>query len=129
MTSSIPDFVVYILGILLILELAGLFIAVQEINRADYRIKSLELDKKYLEERLTTRMWYSNNLRIVRLLREGDYSIQTIQRKEFQILVMETAELYEKIKTKNQEISNDPDMDIMENFYNSLLLANNSKPS
>ncbi len=100
MTSGIPDYIVYILGVLLALYTLGIFLANKKISRLELRIKFLEIDKKYLAERLDTRMWYSNNLRMVMLLREGNYSIQTIQRKEFQILLMETMELYEKLKSK-----------------------------
>ncbi|MBI4158366.1 MAG: hypothetical protein HY505_01995 [Candidatus Yanofskybacteria bacterium] len=123
-----PDYVFYTLSILIFLETIGLFLAVLEISRLDHQAKLLAIDKKYLEERLITRIWYSNNLKIVMMLREGNYSARTIQRQEFQSLLVETIELYEKIKDLNPDMSDDLDIDTMENAYAALLDIKNSLP-
>src|SRR3989338_10826469 len=124
-----PDYVFYTLGVLIFLETIGLFLAIREISKLDYKIKSLAIDKKYLEERLVARIWYSNNLKITMMLREGNYDARTIQRQEFQSLLMETIELYEKIKDQNPDMPNDLDIDTMGNAYANLLDIRNSLPS
>ncbi len=129
MTSSYPDYVVYILGIIVILEMLGFFLAVCEITRLNHRIKLSKIDKKFLEERLLVREWHSNTLRISILLREENYSHQAIQRQGFQDLLIETLELYQKLKILNPEMSNDIDADLMENFYTSLIAVKNYLPS
>ena len=122
-------YLLYVFGALIFIETVGLFLAVLKISRLDRQAKLLAIDKKYLEERLVARIWYSNNLKITMMLREGNYSARTIQRQEFQSLLMETIELYEKIKDSNPDMSNDLDIDTMENAYASLLDIKNSLPS
>ena len=122
-------YLLYVFGALIFIETVGLFLAVLKISRLDRQAKLLAIDKKYLEERLVARIWYSNNLKITMMLREGNYDARTIQRQEFQSLLMETIELYEKIKDSNPDMSNDLDIDTMENAYASLLDIKNSLPS
>ena len=124
-----PGYLLYVFGVLIFLETIGLFLAVLEISRLGRQTKLLAIDKKRLEERLTIGIWYLNNLKIMMMLREGNYSARTIQRQEFQSLLMETIELYEKIKDLNPEISSDPDADTTENAYANLLNIKNSLPS
>src|SRR3989338_1264815 len=122
-------YLLYVFGALIFIETVGLFLAVLKISRLDRQAKLLAIDKKYLEERLVARIWYSNNLKITMMLREGNYSARTIQRQEFQSLLMETIELYEKIKDSNPDMPNDLDIDTMGNAYANLLDIRNSLPS
>ena len=122
-------YLLYVFGALIFIETVGLFLAVLKISRLDRQAKLLAIDKKYLEERLVARIWYSNNLKITMMLREGNYSARTIQRQEFQSLLMETIELYEKIKDQNPDMPNDLDIDTMGNAYANLLDIRNSLPS